>query len=82
MSPAMQREKKGIVIAASAMTFGRGGASDALDFQLAYLRAWFGFIGMPAIEAIRVAPTFGEQQDIESAMARASDEARDLGAAL
>jgi len=42
-----------------------------LDFQLAYLKAWLGFIGVTDIGAVRVAGTFGPEDLVEAAMARA-----------
>ena len=47
--------RRAIIIAASAMPFGSLPDIDGLDFQLAYLKAWLGFIGVTQIDAVRVA---------------------------
>lgn len=60
-----------IIVAASAMPFGQKADIDGLDFQLSYLRAWLGFIGVTAIHAVRVAGTFGPEAIVEAAMAKA-----------
>ena len=57
-----------VIVAASAMPFGANPEIDALDFQLSYLRAWLGFIGVTDIHAIRVAGTFGPDAMVERAM--------------
>lgn len=64
-----------IVVAASAMPFGTNSGLDGLDFQLSYLRAWLGFIGVTDIHAIRVAGTFGPEVLVEAAMERARADA-------
>lgn len=71
-----------IVVAASAMPFGTMPAIDGLDFQLAYLNAWLGFIGVTDIHAVRVAGTFGPEDAVQAAMDRAADEADALAAQL
>ncbi|OYY70307.1 FMN-dependent NADH-azoreductase [Sphingomonas sp. 28-63-12] len=71
-----------IIVAASAMPFGAMPAIDGLDFQLAYLKAWLGFIGVTDIHALRVAGTFGPARVIEAAMAKAAGEADALVAQL
>ena len=64
-----------IVVAASAMPFGQNAEIDGLDFQLAYLRAWLGFIGVTQIHAVRVAGTFGPEALVEAAMEKARGDA-------
>jgi FMN-dependent NADH-azoreductase len=64
-----------IVVAASAMPFGAVPAIDGLDFQLAYLKAWLGFIGVTAIYPVRVAGTFGPDDVVQAAMAEAASDA-------
>jgi FMN-dependent NADH-azoreductase len=64
-----------IIVAASAMPFGTMPEIDGLDFQLSYLRAWLGFIGVTDIQAVRVAGTFGPDAVVEAAMARAQADA-------
>ena len=63
--------RRAIIIAASAMPFGSLPEIDRMDFQLSYLRTWFGFIGMTDINAVRVAGTFGTQDVVAAAMAQA-----------
>jgi FMN-dependent NADH-azoreductase len=64
-----------IVVAASAMPFGSAPALDGLDFQLAYLKAWLGFVGVTDIFPVRVAGTFGADEAVEAAMAKAASDA-------
>jgi FMN-dependent NADH-azoreductase len=63
--------RRAIIVAASAMPFGSAPQIDGLDFQLAYLRAWLGFIGVMDINAVRVAGTFGPDDVVAAGMARA-----------
>lgn len=67
----LARGQRAIIVAASAMPFGSMPEIEGLDFQLAYLRAWLGFIGVTDISAVRVAGTFGPENLVEAAMARA-----------
>ncbi len=67
--------RRAIIVAASAMPFGSLPEIDRMDFQLAYLRTWFGFIGVTDINAVRVAGTYGSQDIIAAAMAQAFDDA-------
>lgn len=67
----LARGQRAIIVAASAMPFGSMPEIDGLDFQLAYLKAWLGFIGVTDIGAVRVAGTFGPEDLVEAAMARA-----------
>lgn len=64
-----------IIVAASAMPFGANPEIDGLDFQLSYLRAWLGFIGVTDIQAVRVAGTFGPEAIVQAAMAKARADA-------
>jgi FMN-dependent NADH-azoreductase len=57
------------------MPFGSLPEIDRMDFQLAYLKTWFGFIGVTDVEAVRVAGTFGSQDVIATAMTKAFDDA-------
>jgi FMN-dependent NADH-azoreductase len=60
-----------ILVAASAMPFGSTPDIEGLDFQLPYLRAWLGFIGVRDVHAVRVAGTFGPEDAVEAAMTKA-----------
>lgn len=71
-----------IIVAASAMPFGTMPEIDGLDFQLSYLSAWLGFIGVTDIHAVRVAGTFGPDDAVAAAMAKAAAEADALVAQL
>lgn len=64
-----------IIVATSAMPFGAVPAIDGLDFQLAYLNTWLGFIGVTDIHAVRVAGTFGTEAAVQAAMGQAADDA-------
>ncbi len=70
--------RRAIVVAASAMPFGSNPEIEGLDFQLTYLRAWLGFIGVTDIHAVRVAGTFGPEPAVNAAMARARNDADGL----
>jgi FMN-dependent NADH-azoreductase len=67
--------RRAIVVAASAMPFGTSPDIAALDFQLTYLRAWLGFIGVSDVHAVRVAGTFGPEAAVNAAMDRARGDA-------
>ena len=66
---------RAIIVAASAMPLGSLPEIDGLDFQLAYLKAWLGFIGVTNIGAVRVAGTFGPDDVVAAAMAQAFTDA-------
>lgn len=67
--------RRAIIVAASAMPFGSLPEIAGLDFQLAYLKAWLGFIGVTNIGAVRVAGTFGPDDVVAAAMAQAFTDA-------
>ncbi len=71
----LAKGRRAIIVAASAMPFGSLPEIDGLDFQLAYLKAWLGFIGVADIGAVRVAGTFGPDDVVAAAMARAFTDA-------
>ena len=71
----LARGRRAIIVAASAMPFGSLPEIDGLDFQLAYLKAWLGFIGVTDIGAVRVAGTFGPDDVVAAAMAQAFTDA-------
>ena len=73
---------RAIIVAASAMPFGSLPEIDGLDFQLAYLKAWLGFIGVTDIGAVRVAGTFGPDDVVAAAMAQAFTDADRLADAM
>lgn len=67
--------KRVAIIAASAMPFGVDADVEHLDFQLRYLESWLGFIGVTAIDSVRVAPTFGPPSVVDAVMAEAHRDA-------
>jgi len=71
-----------IIVAASAMPIEAGGPLAHLDFQLAYMKAWLGFIGVTDIRALRIAPTFGPPEAVEALMAEMAIQADALARAL
>lgn len=71
----LAQRRRAIIVAASAMPFGSLPKIDGLDFQLAYLKAWLGFIGVTDIGAVRVAGTFGPDDVVAAAMAQAFTDA-------
>jgi FMN-dependent NADH-azoreductase len=70
--------RRAILVAASAMPFGSNPDIEGLDFQLTYLRAWLGFIGVSDVHAVRVAGTFGPEEIVNAAMAKARGDADQL----
>jgi FMN-dependent NADH-azoreductase len=72
--------KKAMIIAASAMPIVSGGELAHLDFQLRYLESWLGFIGVTDIHSLRVAPTYGPDEIVSTAMDIAHCGARDMAA--
>jgi FMN-dependent NADH-azoreductase len=71
-----------IIVAASAMPITSDGPYAHLDFQLSYLKTWLGFVGVTDIHAMRVAPTFGAEADVEQVMQVALKDASVLVANL
>jgi len=71
----LAKGRRALIVAASAMPFGSLPEIDGLDFQLAYLKAWLGFIGVTDIGAVRVAGTFGPDDVVAAAMVRAFTDA-------
>lgn len=63
--------RKAILITSGALDIRPDGPMAALDFQLAYLRAWLGFIGVTDIDALHVRPTYGDGPSVEAAMDQA-----------
>lgn len=68
------------VIAASAMPFGADPGIESLDFQLPYLESWLGFIGIGAVDSVRVGPTFGGAEAVDAVMAEAHRQAAEIPA--
>jgi FMN-dependent NADH-azoreductase len=64
-----------IIVAASAMPFGKAPDIDRLDFQLSYLKVWLGFVGVTDIHSVRVAGTFGPDNVVAAAMEKATRDA-------
>ena len=66
-----------MIVAASAMPIADGGnPAETLDFQLSYLKAWLGFIGVSDIRSLRVAPTYGAEADVQAVVDAAAVRAR------
>lgn len=73
---------RAVIIAASAMPFGKDEALSALDFQVRYLEAWMDFIGIERRDIIRVSPTFGAAEDIARTVKNAAADAAALAASF
>jgi FMN-dependent NADH-azoreductase len=78
----LAKGRRAFIVAASAMPFGSVAELDGLDFQLSYLKAWLGFIGVTDVDAVRVAGTFGSEDAIAEAMSRAHADATRLADTL
>ncbi len=72
--------KKAMIIAASAIPIVSDGELAHLDFQLRYLESWLGFIGVTDMQSLRVAPTYGTDEDVAKVMDIAHNRARDIAA--
>jgi FMN-dependent NADH-azoreductase len=71
-----------MIIAASAMDIVPGGPLAAFDHQLAYLERWLGFIGVSDIRSLRVAPTYGPEDEVQATVATAAEDARAMARAF
>lgn len=70
-----------MIVAASAMPIADGGnPAETFDFQLSYLKAWLGFIGVVDIRSLRVAPTYGGEAEVQAVVAAAAERARAMAA--
>ena len=68
-----------MIVAASAMPIADGGnPAETFDFQLSYLKAWLGFIGVSDIRSLRVAPTYGAEADVQVVVDAAAARARTM----
>ncbi|KQX17486.1 MULTISPECIES: FMN-dependent NADH-azoreductase [unclassified Sphingomonas] len=74
--------RKAILVASGALDIRPDGPMAAYDFQIAYLEAWLGFIGVTDIDTLHVRPTYGDAAGVEAAMARAYADADALLARL
>ncbi|MEO7240701.1 MAG: NAD(P)H-dependent oxidoreductase [Sphingomicrobium sp.] len=76
-------DKIAVLIGAGALDIRPGSPLAALDFHLAHLaqclRVYF---GVPEVHEIRAAPTFGDDETVEQAMAAARSRAQALGLSL
>jgi len=63
--------RKAILIASGALDIRPDGPMAGLDFQIAYLRAWLGFIGVTDVDTIHVRPTYGDGPSVQAAMDQA-----------
>lgn len=74
--------KTAVIIAASAMPIAADSPLQEFDFQQRYLEKWLGFIGITDIQAIRVAPTYGDEDVVTEATNAARSRASELAAQL
>jgi FMN-dependent NADH-azoreductase len=74
--------RRAILVTSGALDIRPEGAMAAYDFQLAYMKAWLGFIGVTDIDTLHVRPTYGDAATVEAAMARAYADADALLADL
>ncbi|WP_120075465.1 FMN-dependent NADH-azoreductase [Aurantiacibacter odishensis] len=70
--------KPAVIIAASAMPFGKDEQMATLDFQSAYLKTWLNFIGIERLDQINVSPTFGPEEDVTKEMLDAKSRAETI----
>jgi FMN-dependent NADH-azoreductase len=73
-------DKRVIIVSASGGIY--SGENAALDFQVPWLRNMLGFLGMTAVEVIRVEGTAFGPQAAEQALARAAAQAQEIVVAL
>ena len=74
--------KCAILVAAGALDIRAGGPAESLDFQVAYMKAWLGFIGVSDVRVVHVRPTYGTPEEVEAAMQVAYADADALAAEL
>nr|WP_047169584.1 NAD(P)H-dependent oxidoreductase [Sphingomonas sp. Y57] len=63
--------RRAILVTSGALDIRPDGPMAAYDFQLAYLKAWLGFVGVTDIDVIHVRPTYGDEASVAAAMERA-----------
>ena len=63
--------RQAFLICSGALDIRPGQPGSELDHQLAYMKAWLGFIGVTDIHAVQVRPTYGTPEQVEGAMAQA-----------
>jgi FMN-dependent NADH-azoreductase len=68
--------RSAMIVAASAMDIAPGGPLAAFDHQLRYLESWLGFIGVADVQSLRVAPTYGSENEVAQVVAQAAERAR------
>lgn len=71
-----------MIVAASAMDIAPAGPLAAFDHQLAYLERWLGFIGVSEISSLRVAPTYGPEEQVRATVADACAQAETMADAF
>jgi FMN-dependent NADH-azoreductase len=71
---------RAVVVAAGALDTAPEGLLASLDFQVRWLEAWLGFIGVGQVDVLRVQPTYGPPDAVAATMARAFAQAEALAA--
>lgn len=74
--------KTAMIIAASAMPIGNDATLANLDFQQRYLECWLGFIGITDIDVLRIAPTYGDVDEVDAIVVQAQRDAEDQAAEI
>lgn len=65
-----------MIVAASAMNIAPDGPLAGSDHQLRYLENWLGFIGVTDVHSLRVAPTYGSEDEVTQVIEQAAERAR------
>lgn len=63
--------RRAFLICSGALDIRPGQPGSELDHQLAFMKAWLGFIGVTDVHAVQVCPTYGTPDQVEDAMTQA-----------
>jgi FMN-dependent NADH-azoreductase len=78
----MAAGRRAILVCSGALDIRPDQPGSELDFQMAYMKAWLGFIGITDVHAVQVRPTYGTLDQVEAAMAQGYADAETLALAL
>ena len=70
--------KRVILVASGALDIRPDSPTAELDFQVRFMQAWLGFIGITDVHVVHLRPTYGPPEAVEAAMAEAYSSAEAL----
>lgn len=74
--------RRAVLIASGALDTSPGSPHAELDHQVGYLRDWLGFVGIDDVATIRIQPTYGPEEVVQTVMDVAYAEAGALAVRL